>query len=135
MDARTKARLAQPGTLRVVTILCLVLLALFAIVQVAHVHSDETAADHCPLCISMHSAAPVLRRLLRSKPSFVITNPSFSFVPLPQAARASLRIFTTNFTCTLPPFFERGAGIGVAVDPLKIWWNLRERSQCSEAAA
>jgi hypothetical protein len=59
MDARTKARLAQPGTLRVVTILCLVLLALFAIVQVAHVHSDETAADHCPLCISMHSAAPV----------------------------------------------------------------------------
>lgn len=59
MDARTKARLAKPGTLRVVTLLCLVLLALFAVAQVAHVHSDESAADHCPLCISMHSAAPV----------------------------------------------------------------------------
>jgi hypothetical protein len=58
-DARTKARLAKPGTLRVVTLLCLVLLALFAVAQVAHVHSDESAADHCPLCISMHSAAPV----------------------------------------------------------------------------
>jgi hypothetical protein len=39
--------------------LCLVLLALLAVVQVAHVHATETAADHCPLCISMHSAAPV----------------------------------------------------------------------------
>ena len=60
MDRRAKARLAQPGTLRVVTILCLVLLALLTVAQVAHVHSDETAADHCPLCISMHSAAPVV---------------------------------------------------------------------------
>jgi len=58
-DARTKSRLVKPGTLRVVTLLCLVLLALFAVAQVAHVHSDESAADHCPLCISMHSAAPV----------------------------------------------------------------------------
>lgn len=59
-DARTRARLVKPGTLRVVTLLCLVLLALFAVAQVAHVHSDESAADHCPLCISMHSAAPVV---------------------------------------------------------------------------
>jgi len=59
MDRRVKAGLAQPRALRVVTILCLVLLVLFAVAQVAHVHSDETAADHCPLCISMHSAAPV----------------------------------------------------------------------------
>jgi hypothetical protein len=42
-----------------VAVLCLVLLALLAVVQVAHIHSTETAADHCPLCISMHSAAPV----------------------------------------------------------------------------
>ena len=50
---------AKSGTLPVVAVLCLVLLALLAVVQVAHIHSTETAADHCPLCISMHSAAPV----------------------------------------------------------------------------
>jgi hypothetical protein len=38
---------------------CLVLLALLTFAQVAHVHPTETAADHCPLCIVMHSAAPV----------------------------------------------------------------------------
>ncbi len=60
LDRRAKARLAQPRSLRVVTVLCLVLLALLTVAQVAHVHADETAADHCPLCISMHSAAPVV---------------------------------------------------------------------------
>ncbi|MGC1460705.1 MAG: hypothetical protein WA802_00800 [Terracidiphilus sp.] len=43
----------------VVAVLCLVLLAIFTAVQVAHFHQTEAAADHCPLCISMHSAAPV----------------------------------------------------------------------------
>jgi hypothetical protein len=38
---------------------CLILLALLAAAQVAHVHSFDTDADHCPLCIVMHSAAPV----------------------------------------------------------------------------
>jgi len=45
--------------LPVASILCLFLLALFAVVQVAHFHASETVADHCPLCVSMHSAAPV----------------------------------------------------------------------------
>ena len=40
-------------------ILCLVLLALLAVVQVAHMHPLESDADHCSLCIAMHSAAPV----------------------------------------------------------------------------
>jgi hypothetical protein len=39
--------------------LCLVLLALIAVVQVAHVHPLETDGDHCPLCIAIHAAAPV----------------------------------------------------------------------------
>lgn len=41
------------------TVVCLVLLALLAVVQVAHVHPLESDADHCPLCIVMHAAAPV----------------------------------------------------------------------------
>jgi hypothetical protein len=38
---------------------CLVLLALFTVVQVAHIHPVESDADHCQLCIVMHTAAPV----------------------------------------------------------------------------
>jgi hypothetical protein len=43
----------------VVTLVCLTLLALIAVVQVAHVHSVATDADHCPLCVVLHTAAPV----------------------------------------------------------------------------
>lgn len=39
--------------------LCLVLIALLTVAQVAHLHSTATDADHCPLCIVMHTAAPV----------------------------------------------------------------------------
>src|SRR6204780_697150 len=52
-------RRAKPGALPVVTVVCLVLLTLLAVVQVAHVHPVDTDGDHCPLCIVMHSAAPV----------------------------------------------------------------------------
>ena len=50
---------AKLGALPLATVVCLVLLSLLAVVQVAHVHPVETAADHCPLCIVMHSATPV----------------------------------------------------------------------------
>jgi hypothetical protein len=40
-------------------LVCLLLLVLLAVAQVAHVHPVDTDADHCPLCIAMHSAAPV----------------------------------------------------------------------------
>jgi hypothetical protein len=46
--------------LTAVTLVCLVLLALLAVAQVAHTHSVDTDADHCPLCIGMHSAVPVI---------------------------------------------------------------------------
>ena len=42
-----------------VVLVCLALLALLTFVQVAHVHSVDTDADHCPLCIALHTAAPV----------------------------------------------------------------------------
>ena len=50
---------ARPRTFAVATIVCLVLLALMAVVQIAHVHPLESDADHCPLCIVMHAVAPV----------------------------------------------------------------------------
>jgi uncharacterized membrane protein YqhA len=45
--------------LPVVAGVCLILLALLAVAQVAHLHSNATDADHCQLCIVMHTAVPV----------------------------------------------------------------------------
>jgi uncharacterized membrane protein YqhA len=42
-----------------VAVLCLVLLAMLAVAQVAHLHPDPTDADHCQLCIVMHTVVPV----------------------------------------------------------------------------
>jgi len=52
-------RRAKTSTLPVVTVVCLFLLTLLAVVQVVHVHPVDADADHCPLCIVMHTAAPV----------------------------------------------------------------------------
>lgn len=38
---------------------CLVLLATLAVAQVTHLHSNDTDADHCQLCIVMHTVVPV----------------------------------------------------------------------------
>jgi uncharacterized membrane protein YqhA len=51
---RTRTGLRMP-----VALVCVVLLALLAFVQVTHLHSNQTDADQCPICIVMHSAAPV----------------------------------------------------------------------------
>jgi hypothetical protein len=34
------------------------LLVLLAVAQVTHVHSVGSDADHCPLCVVMHSVVP-----------------------------------------------------------------------------
>lgn len=44
--------------LPVVAVLCLILLALLAVAQVAHLHPNQADADHCQLCIVMHAVAP-----------------------------------------------------------------------------
>ncbi len=50
----------EPRAFGAVALLCLALLALLITVQVAHVHPQGSDADRCPLCITLHSAAPVL---------------------------------------------------------------------------
>lgn len=49
----------NPWVVRASSLLCLLLLTLVTFVQVAHVHPATTDADHCPICVVMHSAAPV----------------------------------------------------------------------------
>lgn len=45
-------------TVPAVTVVCLLLMALLAFAQVAHLHANTSDADHCPLCVVMHSAVP-----------------------------------------------------------------------------
>lgn len=52
-------RRPEPQAFGVAALLCLVLLALLVTVQVAHNHLTESDADHCTLCIALHSAAPI----------------------------------------------------------------------------
>ncbi len=42
-----------------VLVVCLALLAILTVAQVAHFHENASDADHCPLCIVMHTAVPV----------------------------------------------------------------------------
>lgn len=44
---------------RLSSLVCLMLLTLVTFVQVVHVHPTAADADHCPICVAMHSAAPV----------------------------------------------------------------------------
>ena len=43
---------------------CLILLALLAVIQVAHVHASDSDADHCTLCMVMHSVVPLVVMLV-----------------------------------------------------------------------
>lgn len=53
VDSRRK-----PIAFGAVALLCLGLLALLAVAQVAHMHPLQSDADHCQLCIVLHTVAP-----------------------------------------------------------------------------
>jgi hypothetical protein len=55
-----RIRLLKPSSLGVATVVCLILLAFLAVVQVAHVHPIGADAENCPLCIAIHSVVPFL---------------------------------------------------------------------------
>lgn len=54
-----RATADKPWALRATSFVCLLLLTLVTFVQVAHAHPAAADADHCPICVVMHSAAPV----------------------------------------------------------------------------
>ena len=56
---RSPRNAVWPGLLPAVAVLCLILLATLAVAQVAHLHPSQSDADHCQLCIAMHTVAPV----------------------------------------------------------------------------
>jgi hypothetical protein len=54
-DHRPRSR-----TLRMAIAVCLVVVVLLAMVHAADGHSDVSSADHCPICLVMHSVVPFL---------------------------------------------------------------------------
>jgi hypothetical protein len=48
----------RSGSWPVLAVVCVILVALLAVVQVPHLHATQTDADHCPICIVLHSTAP-----------------------------------------------------------------------------
>ena len=40
-------------------VVCVALFALLAVMQVPHLHDATSHPDHCPLCVVMHTTAPV----------------------------------------------------------------------------
>ena len=61
-DRRNESSARNPSVARATSIsslICLLLLFLVTFVQVVHVHPAAADADHCPICVVMHSAAPV----------------------------------------------------------------------------
>jgi TRAP-type C4-dicarboxylate transport system permease small subunit len=58
-DFRRGKRRTRTGIRVPVALVCVALLAVLAFVQVTHLHSNQTDADQCPLCVVMHAAAPV----------------------------------------------------------------------------
>ncbi len=51
---------SRRGSLVAIAGLCLFLLVMLAVAQVAHLHTSDTDADHCQLCIVMHTAVPAV---------------------------------------------------------------------------
>lgn len=79
--------------LPVVAVLCILILGLLAAVQVAHFHSNESLADHCPLCVSVHSAAPIAGAVVAAIILIQIGRSAPVFEELPIARRLNSRLF------------------------------------------
>lgn len=84
----------KSSTLPVVAILCVALLCLLAAVQVLHFHSDQTIADHCPICVSIHSAAPLAAVVVAAIVLVQIGRSAPVLEPRTVVIRRHIRLFT-----------------------------------------
>ncbi len=90
---RTRSRRASLGMLAAVAVVCLALLALLAVAQVVHTHASSTDADHCQLCLVMHSVVPAV-----AAAALLLMVPVAAFVPaverFPLPVRRQTRLYT-----------------------------------------
>jgi hypothetical protein len=90
-------RRAGFNALPLVTFVCLILLALLAVTQVTHLHASESDADHCPICIMMHSAAPV------AVAAIVVVMVQVGVLTAPVEERAAVRHWSPKLYTRPPP--------------------------------
>lgn len=50
---------AWPRAFVLVAVLCLALLSVLTLVQVAHIHRTGADADNCPICTVLHAVTPL----------------------------------------------------------------------------
>lgn len=84
--------------MRVIAVLCLILLALLTVVQVTHVHAVGTDADHCQLCIVIHSVVP----LLVLATAFLLVR-IITIAPTPVEVRPVVRYWNATLFTRPPP--------------------------------
>jgi hypothetical protein len=81
-------------------VVCLVLVALLVIMQIPHLHQTPSDAEHCALCVVMHSAAPVtVAAVLIILVQLGISTPVVK-------ARAILRYWHPQLFTRPPPSFQ-----------------------------
>lgn len=80
-----------------VGVLCVLLVALLATIQTTHVDPVGTDASHCPLCIVLHTAAPV------TPPAAAIVLVPLGLRELVFKARPVLRFWRPKFFTRPPP--------------------------------
>ncbi|MDE3199739.1 MAG: hypothetical protein KGN79_02365 [Acidobacteriota bacterium] len=105
MQVFAKASIGQvqyPGgtrsrTVKVTAFLCVVLLALLAFAQVTHMHRTSSDAEHCALCVVLHSAVPIA-----AAAAVVLFTKAAITVPVPKARRIA-RYWQTRLLNRPPP--------------------------------
>jgi hypothetical protein len=79
-------------------VLCLVLVVLLAVAQVTHVHPVGSDADHCQLCIALHSVVPIVVMAI----AVVLVRIGTS-APMTREARTIIRYWHPNLFTRPPP--------------------------------
>jgi hypothetical protein len=88
---------ARPTPLRTLLLACLVLLAVLAVMLIPHVHQTPSDAEHCALCVVMHSAA------VAAVPAVQVILVPLGISPTPAKARAIARYWHPQLFTRPPP--------------------------------
>jgi hypothetical protein len=92
-----KKRGSKVGRSPLVILVCLALMTLLATIQTTHEHKVGANTSCCPLCIILHSTAPV------APTTAVIVVVAFSLVALVFKPRALVRYWSPKFITRPPP--------------------------------
>lgn len=82
----------------IVVAVCLVLISLLVLAQATHQHLNPNEADHCPLCVAMHTVIPA------AIPAAIVVLVQVGFSAPAVKARALVRYWHPQLFTRPPPF-------------------------------